>query len=587
MNNIYNAIQNLYNMDKTTWQEVLAELYNLVSKIENKFDLFEVKFGSLLGEQVTRELKKMYDDGSLASLINDMLLKDINKKVDTFKIEVNEQLDNNTKYQDFKSGQSPKEFGAIPLHENSKFDSSDIIQGIIDTLATREFGGILVIDDVYGVSKPIYLKEKVQIQGKTSISFFNGMRYYSDTPTNVYSPRLKAINTIDDAVLIIENNDGMRKHVSRSISNFVIDGNKLAKHCLKLVGQTSNRQEDNTLIENIACQGATSHGVYAKETLTNKLINLNVSACNGYGIYLAYGFCDSVLINPYIHTNQGGGIYIGDGCSYLNITGGKIEDNYALGIKGYKCNKIYINGTQFHANNDKHILVDGENSKINATNCVLANADKSTIENKKTVQVINNGTITLRGCEISGTDYLGEATSGGTINLFNNDINVTKSMVKNRSSLNLNEVDNIVNGKLQRYNQGSELKKISIEPSSRGSVIFENLFDFSRYGTPYACLASYNLTIITTQYAQNGASKIFKGILSVGKSNTTYGANIITLTESNDTAWISSVGCELTNDNKDIKITINTGTNVGATSGFKDFYIYLEDIGHNSFSSLT
>lgn len=93
MENIYNAIQNLYNMDKTTWQEVLAELYNLVSKVENKFDLFELKFGQLLGEQVTRELKKMYDDGRLGSLINDVLLKDINAKVDTFKIEVSEQLD--------------------------------------------------------------------------------------------------------------------------------------------------------------------------------------------------------------------------------------------------------------------------------------------------------------------------------------------------------------------------------------------------------------------------------------------------------------------------------------------------------------
>lgn len=93
MDNIYNAIQNLYNMDKTTWQEVLAELYNLVANVENKFDLFELKFGSLLGEQVTRELKKMYDNGSLASLINDKLLKDINTKVDTFKTEVSEQLD--------------------------------------------------------------------------------------------------------------------------------------------------------------------------------------------------------------------------------------------------------------------------------------------------------------------------------------------------------------------------------------------------------------------------------------------------------------------------------------------------------------
>lgn len=94
MNNIYNAIQNLYNMDKTTWQEVLAELYNLCANVENKFDLFELKFGSLLGEQVTKEIKKMYDNGSLASLLNDKLLKDINTKVDTFKTEVSEQLDN-------------------------------------------------------------------------------------------------------------------------------------------------------------------------------------------------------------------------------------------------------------------------------------------------------------------------------------------------------------------------------------------------------------------------------------------------------------------------------------------------------------
>ena len=86
MSNIYNAIQNLYNMDKTTWQEVLAELYNLVSNVDYKFDLFENKFGSLLGKEVTKELKKLYDDGSLATLINDKVLKDI-------KTEFNVQLD--------------------------------------------------------------------------------------------------------------------------------------------------------------------------------------------------------------------------------------------------------------------------------------------------------------------------------------------------------------------------------------------------------------------------------------------------------------------------------------------------------------
>ena len=82
MENIYNAIQNVYNMDKTTWQEVLAELYNLSSNLENRFDSFENKFGMLLGDEVTRELKKMYNDGLLSSLITDKILKDINTKVD-------------------------------------------------------------------------------------------------------------------------------------------------------------------------------------------------------------------------------------------------------------------------------------------------------------------------------------------------------------------------------------------------------------------------------------------------------------------------------------------------------------------------
>lgn len=36
--NIYNSIQNLYNMDKTTWQEVLAELYNLVYQCQNTYE---------------------------------------------------------------------------------------------------------------------------------------------------------------------------------------------------------------------------------------------------------------------------------------------------------------------------------------------------------------------------------------------------------------------------------------------------------------------------------------------------------------------------------------------------------------------
>ena len=36
--NIYSSIQNLYNMDKNTWQEVLAELYNLIYQCQETCD---------------------------------------------------------------------------------------------------------------------------------------------------------------------------------------------------------------------------------------------------------------------------------------------------------------------------------------------------------------------------------------------------------------------------------------------------------------------------------------------------------------------------------------------------------------------
>ena len=104
MTNVYNAIQNLYNMDKETWQEVLSEMYTLVNNTSLKFDTFEQKFLLHLGNEVTKELKKMYDDGRLEDLINDVLLNDINTKVDnnyttldnkidTVNSELNSQLD--------------------------------------------------------------------------------------------------------------------------------------------------------------------------------------------------------------------------------------------------------------------------------------------------------------------------------------------------------------------------------------------------------------------------------------------------------------------------------------------------------------
>ena len=79
--NIYNAIQNLYNMDFTTWQEVLAMLYNLVSDVEQKFDKLEAKFTLLLGKEVAEAIKKMHESGELAEIINQEIFSDLNNKI--------------------------------------------------------------------------------------------------------------------------------------------------------------------------------------------------------------------------------------------------------------------------------------------------------------------------------------------------------------------------------------------------------------------------------------------------------------------------------------------------------------------------
>ena len=86
--NIYNNIQNLYNMDFKSWQEVLAMMYNLVSDIEQKFENFEQRFEFMLGKEVTVVINKMYLDGTLASIINEEIFSDLNVKIDKVKSDI-------------------------------------------------------------------------------------------------------------------------------------------------------------------------------------------------------------------------------------------------------------------------------------------------------------------------------------------------------------------------------------------------------------------------------------------------------------------------------------------------------------------
>lgn len=129
--NIYNAIQNLYNMDFTSWQEVLAMMYNLVSDTTQKFDVFEQRFIVLLGAEVSKAIKELYDNGQLADIINKEIVKNLDFKIETLTKNVYEQLDkkasrgidewikhNNKDKSIYIAGDSTSD-DTIPYYENS------------------------------------------------------------------------------------------------------------------------------------------------------------------------------------------------------------------------------------------------------------------------------------------------------------------------------------------------------------------------------------------------------------------------------------------------------------------------------------
>lgn len=484
----------------------------------------------------------------------------------------------------YRVGLSPKDYGAKNVIEDSSFDNSDIIQNLINTISSFEKGGSIIIDDVYGTSKTIELKPKVSIITNSQQGFFNGMLYNSSENLNINTPRLKAISVIDGSMLIYKNTNGERRHVSSYIKNLILDCNKKAKHGFSIVGKDGARQEDNLIIENLSIQGATSHGMINIETLTNRMYNLNISACGGYGIYNSYGVCDSVLVNPYIHTNQQGGIYFGQGCAYYQVQGGKVEDNYANGIDGYACTDIVIDGTQFHANNGYAIKADGLNTEIYFKNGLSGNPNLSSSTNKTHFYVSNGAILTIESNVIKEGKYVCNKSNGGKFFIKNNDILGDLSYCADFENTNPCVVGNILNNAKEKINNGSMCKKVTTEVSTTKSLTFSNYINTSRLGSAYYGQMNYLVVVSSAVNPTQNTIKRYVGLLVVGKQDTTYTCNIVSLIDSNDTGFISSVSATLSG--KDIVISVTTGSTIGNVSGYKDIYVNLVDIGSNSFNSI-
>ena len=371
MDNIYNAIQNLYNMDKTTWQEVLAELYNLVSKIDNKFDLFELKFGPLLGEQVIKELKKMYDDGSLASLINDKLLKDINTKVDTFKTKVSEELETIAKYNNvINLGKMGLNSENVSYNQSTKtYNMTDIsntikeaINSNCDTIIFPQ--GNYLIENTITISKPIVL-------------IGNGCNIYSSPST-----KNKAIFKVIGSDVSINNfNFYSEQEYENTVEEATANSISSNITAISILGKNKNQKNVNISNCYFNKMGFGVSVLYMKYV---SLINLKVDECY-FPIYSGEN-AENIVIRDCVLSAQletdvyGHVLYFAYGSKNIFV------DNCKLISLGSESNNIIKCGSN-----------DGSAINIVINNCDLECCVKSSL-----FYVRSNGDLVLNNCNIKG-----------------------------------------------------------------------------------------------------------------------------------------------------------------------------------------
>lgn len=125
-------VTQVYDFDSLTTDElmckfaqkinIIIEHFNYLDKqCQNNNENIKLKLEYLLGqgleEQVAKRLLELINNGTLGKLINQTLLKDINDKVDNFKVEVNGQLDKKASF-----------CNTIADLKNSNFKNGDIVK---------------------------------------------------------------------------------------------------------------------------------------------------------------------------------------------------------------------------------------------------------------------------------------------------------------------------------------------------------------------------------------------------------------------------------------------------------------------------
>ena len=312
-----------YDFDGFTPQEVwsrIAQRMNIIIEhfnylertVKDKQELIDKKLDYLLNEDLTIEIAKVViekiEDGTLASLINDKLLKDVNTKVDTFKIEVSEQLDTIRNKMVYATNFGVKADGIT--------DDTEALQNAIDYLKPKDIsnlwtyqncgGTVILPKGLIKISKTIRLYSNVKIIG-TNKSLFG--------------------RATDDTTILLDTNDktisafsfvGIEPNTNTHSNKLFITGEEMDNGTVTqtwnvtLEGFTLKSKNGNDLAINLS-GGVESKindvsfnnfdiDIFASANWDNEINNCN-TICNFAHMVLVGG--NTLLVNsPYINSSE-------------------------------------------------------------------------------------------------------------------------------------------------------------------------------------------------------------------------------------------------------------------------------------------
>lgn len=408
--NIYNAIQNLYNMDFTTWQEVLAMLYNLVADVEQKFETLETRFTLMLGKEVTEAIKKMHENGELAEIINQELFSDLHNKIE----KVTEELE----YIENKIVE-------LKADKTGETDISEVLKTCIEK-ANTDLKDVFIPKGVYKIDKTIELDGINNVNINCELGTIFMVRLSDNNNFNVIKFN-NSYNIIFSGAKCINTDDTVRER-------------KLYNGAFLTFNNSTFIEVHNCITENMNYLVQLYQRCHDVKIHNNVFYNKSINDQSSMSAILCYASYNVDIYNNFIQgqTYDGTISIFGTNSNNVNVYNNRLINYFELETVNYLSQGITIDqGCKF---------VNVYNNEVRGY--------WYGIDIKSNVEVIDVYENTVKGCKIGIANRDGEAQEGTSTNevyIRNNKILFNELYHKNLDDYALDGFQQIAISSINRY----------------------------------------------------------------------------------------------------------------------------------------